>query len=215
MTTIKTLRDFEKQVRAIERRDRQRHASRLPEGWRPFLCEGSPLKCTVFLAGINPGRNTGFWSYWLPSKGCDKSRWLADYRKNGKRGRTREYIEILWYKLQPYSCLETNLYPIWTNRAADLDRGSKSTEAFDFLLKTIKPRMLFLFGRPVRQHVERLAEETISLDSFQQIRLHGQKTSVYAMHHLCYQLKETRCHEIGAKLRKEAKRLGLLSKRDG
>jgi hypothetical protein len=159
-----------------------------------------------------PGAKIGFTEQQLHYRRC-----LADRLKerNGKQGRTRKYIDVLWNKLQPASCLETNLYSAWAKRAADLHRDFKSTTAFDLLLETIKPRMLFLFGRPVRQHVERLAERAISLDSFQQIRLHGQKTSVYAMHHLCYQLKETRCHEIGAKLRKEATRLGLLPRRNG
>ena len=48
---------------------------------RPFVCEGSPLNCTVFLVGSNPATDLGkpFWSHWNVGKGFNKAQWFKDY----------------------------------------------------------------------------------------------------------------------------------------
>ena len=43
---------------------------------RPFLCDGSPLKCRIFIVGTNSAREVEkpFWSYWSDSYGFKKAR---------------------------------------------------------------------------------------------------------------------------------------------
>src|SRR5271166_3410947 len=46
---------------------------------RPFVCEGSPLACDVFIVGVNPATNVPFWPFWQPSYGFNKKTWWAAY----------------------------------------------------------------------------------------------------------------------------------------
>ena len=148
-----------------------------PEESRPFLCEGSPLDCTMFLVGLNPRMQTPFWSYWNVSYGCHKTLWLEAYlRREGKLGRTRDYIEILFHALAPVRCLETNLFPAWSNRLADLSAERRTTRVFDFLLQAIKPRLLFVHGRDAVSHVEKLAQRSLPLNQLNRIPLAGCET---------------------------------------
>lgn len=47
-----------------------------PTDLRPFVCDGSPLACKVFVVGLNPASEMdgNFWDYWDSSRGSDKAR---------------------------------------------------------------------------------------------------------------------------------------------
>ena len=62
------LQEFDKRLREMT-----------PKDARPFLCEGSPLDCEVFLVGLNPRTTTPFWLYWDVSYGCKKQEWRKAY----------------------------------------------------------------------------------------------------------------------------------------
>ena len=70
---------------------------------RPFLCEGSPIGCDIFLVGINPGTDTPFWDYLDTHYGCHKQDWIQDYlrRHGGKLLPTRARIERLFCATAP------------------------------------------------------------------------------------------------------------------
>ena len=103
METLQELERFDEKLRVL--------TSAAPDA-RPFLCEGLPFDCKVFLVGINPGKSSGFWQRWNPATGCDKRGWLSDYLAVHKRySPTRKRIERLFAALAPIRCLETNIYP--------------------------------------------------------------------------------------------------------
>ncbi len=51
-----------------------------PTTLRPFVCEGDPLACKVFLVGFNPATEMekDFWHYWT-DRGFERQRWVSDY----------------------------------------------------------------------------------------------------------------------------------------
>lgn len=51
-----------------------------PSSLRPFVCEGSPLKCRIFIVGHNPATpsDRDLWSDWGPH-GFDKAKWMRAY----------------------------------------------------------------------------------------------------------------------------------------
>ena len=44
---------------------------------RPFVCEGYPMECDVFIVGINPATamQSDFWSFWDNDQ-FDKRKWF-------------------------------------------------------------------------------------------------------------------------------------------
>lgn len=52
-----------------------------PTSLRPFVCDGSPLDCEIFIVGANAATAMGdFWDFWLPGVGMDKAAWFAAYK---------------------------------------------------------------------------------------------------------------------------------------
>jgi hypothetical protein len=65
---------------------------------RPFLCHGSPLRCKIFIVGINPARHVGksFFSFWDPSYGLRKEKFIKELEQlPGGVRKTRKFIEIV------------------------------------------------------------------------------------------------------------------------
>ncbi len=140
-----------------------------PTDLRPFVCNGSPLACEVFIVGLNPASpmKTNFWEFWDSATGFDKERWLDVYvaeraarpLKPGKTRRnvvsnSRRVIEWMISSLGPIRCLETNIYSAASEEIRDLDRERRITAPFDFLLERIKPRVLVVHGDAIK-HVRR------------------------------------------------------------
>ena len=52
-------------------------------GLRPFVCDGSPLSCNVFLVGSNPATPMyrSFWEFWSDDFGFDKASFMQAYRE--------------------------------------------------------------------------------------------------------------------------------------
>ncbi len=142
-TTAVNLAEFDRELRALVSQDA-----------RPFLCEGNPFDCRVFLVGLNPKTHTDFWQFWDTTNGCSKSKWLDAYMaKEKKLSRTRKYIELLLTTLAPVKRLETNLFDAWSHRLADLPKENRRTKVFDFLLGQIEPDVIFVHGCPVVDHL--------------------------------------------------------------
>lgn len=165
---------------------------------RPFLCESLPLECPIFLVGINPSKTAPFWPRWSRTKGCNKQGWLVDYLEiNGSLSPTRHRIEILVKTISPTQCLETNIYTAVSPDEGSLTREQCSTEVFDFLLKTVRPRIVFAHGKSVVNHLNDLNELTGSeipfhklneadcpLDLFTKVKFDGFTFDVVAGPHL-------------------------------
>ena len=126
-----------------------------PTDLRPFVCEGSPLECEVFLVGINPASemSNDFWDFWSDSYGFDKRTWFEKYKlermnrplRPGKKRRnavsnTRRVIEWILEEAKPIKCLETNIYAKAAAQAPDLDRICRITASFERLYFVVETK---------------------------------------------------------------------------
>ena len=172
---------------------------------RPFLCEGLPFGCEVFLVGINPGTDTAFWKHWNTESGCNKRGWLADYLvKHGVYGPTRKRIEILFSDLKPVRCLETNIFPYPSKRESSLAPTHRDTRVFDFLLEAARPRVVFVHGKSAIEHLAKLTgsqltplvKSELPRGQFLSVECRGVTFDVIAGDHLVYQWSDAQVHAL-------------------
>ena len=150
-----------------------------PTDLRPFVCDGSPLVCKVFVVGLNPASEMdgNFWDYWDSSRGFDKARWFEAYKKSrrerplksGKKRRnevsnTRRVIEWIVVGLMPNKVLETNIYAKASEKYADLAERHRLTAPFDFLVERIKPAVIVAHGNDAISHLARLNTDAVKIE---------------------------------------------------
>lgn len=131
-----------------------------PSDLRPFVCEGSPLDCNVFIVGYNPATsmNSGFWDFWRTDYGFQKSAWLEAYRAerlhNGKRAlsNTRRVMNWICESAPSARVLETNLLWKPSRRKRDLAKQDRNLGDFGFLLDLLKPQVVVLHGSDANRH---------------------------------------------------------------
>ena len=82
-------------------------------------------------------------------------------------------------------CLETNVFSIATASLADLSFQARSTVVFDFLLRSIKPRLIIAHGRDAINHLD-----SDALDA-----------EVMSVSHMSRGWSEVRARELGELLR--------------
>lgn len=146
---------------------------------RPFVCDGSPLGCAVFIVGFNPATETTarFWDFWQAGKGFNKDAWFKYYLeerqrrplKPGRRRRSavspsRRVIEWIVEEARPISILETNLHAIATEKQADLAKRDRQTDIFDFLMAAIGPTLIVAHGKKATDYVKRKGVGVTLLD---------------------------------------------------
>jgi len=169
---------------------------------RPFLCDGSPFGCEVFLVGINPGTDIPLWPYWSHEGGCDKAAWLQAYlERHGRFRPTRARIERICTAMGPVRALETNVFHARSRREAGLAKNERTTEVFDFLLDELKPRVLFVHGRSGIEHLQRRTGALLAPGTSTRVRYQGIIFDVIARHHLSYQCSYAEADQIGCALR--------------
>lgn len=165
---------------------------------RPFICEGSPLNCKIFLIGINPAAKMGrsFWSFWSDITGMDRADWLNDYleqrKKEGKKqrlGATRRNINRLFDRIKPQiQCLETNTYTTVTDNVEQLKKNkqARNTSIFEFLLKTIQPSVIYIHGNEAIKSLEKTMSKGIVIekDKIIESTFYGTRVQIYATNHL-------------------------------
>lgn len=149
---------------------------------RPFVCEGSPLECEVFIVGSNPATemSTDPWKFWSDDYGFYKSRWFVEYtkthqenqRKAGKKritkmSPTRRNINWVVEKVSvegtcSVNCLETNIYAKPYKRERDLrkflkrlspEEKERLTAPFDYLLNQMKPQVVVAHGKMAKEYL--------------------------------------------------------------
>ena len=125
------------------------------EQLRPFVCDGSPLDCSVFIVGSNRAARLAseFWTYWDDSRGVDKARFLSEYgdyrRSRGKPeiAHSRNALEVLVKSCAPLHCLETNVFGVATDtRDEMLAAPTQGISILPYLVETIKPRWIVAHG---------------------------------------------------------------------
>ncbi|WP_287359350.1 hypothetical protein [Mesorhizobium sp.] len=160
---MKNLNDFEQGLEARVGRSTD---------MRPFVCNGSPLKCRVFIVGFNPATTmtASFWDFWQSGYGFDKKAWFDEYKKDraarplkpGKTRRnsvsnTRRVIDWITEAASPYDCLETNIYSLPSDDKNGLRQAGRDTTSFTFLLECIKPSVIVAHGEDAIREMLSLA----------------------------------------------------------
>ena len=181
----------------------QKIEKHLPGGtsWH-FLCDGSPLTCRIFLVGINPAREIeeSFWDFWDDSRGFRRVEFIRKLKElPGGLTRTRKYIEIVAAAARPREILETNIYPYAKPRAGDLTAEQKRTDAFDYLLHTIKPRVILAHGDEAKQFF-RKHSITLVENEMNSINFDGLRIKLLPRKHLSYQTSYKEALKIGQAL---------------
>ncbi|MCG8444170.1 MAG: hypothetical protein MI753_00420 [Hyphomicrobiales bacterium] len=174
---------------------------------RPFLCHGSPLKCRIFIVGTNSRVEVKkpFWSFWSDSRGFEKLEFVRELEQLHRGLKvTRKNIERVACAAGPTITLDTNVYLPSTRTKRELQREDKKTDVIEYLLKTIRPKVVLAHGGEAkkffRRHCRDFVDDSvtprhITWDAWQwQFRL-------LCSHHLSFQGKEVRHAE-------EAERIG-------
>jgi len=141
-----------------------------PTDLRPFVCEGSPLNCEIFLVGFNPATtmNADFWEFWRPGYGYDKAAWFQQYvdermAKPLKPGKTRRLpispsrrnMECFVEGAAGARVLETNIYAAASDDMKSLDLASREIAPFRFLLDAIRPKVIVVHGKLAGEAIRR------------------------------------------------------------
>jgi hypothetical protein len=139
-----------------------------PTDLRPFVCDGSPLDCTIFLVGINPATSLemDFWDFWESNRGYDKKRWsqellakkAAKLLAAGKKFRpafsnTRQRIEAFVEAAGGAPVLETNIYAMASRNLKSLAKSDRNTAPFKFLVETIRPKIIVVHGKDAERAI--------------------------------------------------------------
>ena len=185
---------------------------------RPLICEGNPLECEVFIVGINAATEMSkdFWSFWSKKNGFNKYEWFQSYilerkmkplkpnkTKRNKLSPTRQRIEWITESIKPIKVLETNLFVKPTTKANELTSKDKDSSVFEYLLETIKPKIIFIHGNEVIQHFEKLYNIKITKNEIINFNILGTKTKVLAMKHLAIGWSKQKSLELGELLNSE------------
>jgi hypothetical protein len=202
MVTSLTNLDIEREIR--------NYIGSYRAGSRPFLCEGSPIGCEVFLIGLNPAVAADWWSCWNHETGFDRKKWIRNFEKELSNGRnipgakTRLRIELLRNQILPYRVLDMNLYHIRSDNLSKLKKSDKKKDFCDCLIKKISPKLIFLHGKQVVEHFAELAkvgkEDLKSMD-FTDVEIDGKPATIFAgFGHLCMYWTEIQIVETGKRL---------------
>ncbi len=126
-----------------------------PSKQRPFVCQGEPFSCSVWLVGYNAATTGGdWWRFWSADGGFDLVSWRRDYdAERMSRGKgpsaTRRRIDRI--KASVPDVLETNIFATPSTEMANMPKSN--TDAFDYLLSTCKPKVIVAHGVPAAKHL--------------------------------------------------------------
>jgi hypothetical protein len=126
-----------------------------PTDLRPFVCEGSPLDCPVFIVGYNPATTLDgdWWRFWMPGHGYRKTMWWDAYRAHRTQpSKTRSRIEAIVASLPGVRVLEANIDARPSARKSAYPRPV--TAPFDYLLGQCRPRVIIAHGVDAVAHLQ-------------------------------------------------------------
>jgi hypothetical protein len=97
--------------------------------------------------------------------------------------------------------LETNVFHLPSNREADLPKPQSTTVVFDFLLRALKPKIIFVYGRSAIEHLEMLIHTSLERGKFTRACYLGLEVDVVSGHHLSFQWSYESVDNLGRQLR--------------
>jgi hypothetical protein len=156
---------------------------------RPFVCDGNPLECQIFIVGYNAATEMKkeFSHFWDDELGFKKKNWEKEYEQEreslGKPGisPTRERINRITEAENTF--LETNIYFTPSSKEKDLKAKDK-VSIFRFLLEEIKPRVVLLHGRRAVKFFNKLEFESLKINEEKKVILFGIETVIVTRPHL-------------------------------
>lgn len=158
---------------------RERLENLMPDEYmRPFACKGNPYKCRIFIVGTNPSpkMETPFLAnYWSDSKEFFYDEFYASYDAQNPKGRTRFRLEQFVCGAGPIPCLETNIY---ATPGETLAEDEKNTAIFEFLLREIKPDVIYLYRAPASQYFQNRFDCEVYNDRFTTTNVFGHETHI-------------------------------------
>ncbi|MCZ4269526.1 hypothetical protein O4H48_16620 [Rhodobacteraceae bacterium G21628-S1] len=126
-----------------------------PSEQRPFVCRGKPASCSVWIVGYNAATTGGnWWRYWSTDHGFDLDAWRKDYddeRERRGKGTSATRLRIDRIAEQIPGVLETNIFATPSTSMSNMPKSS--TEAFDYLLTTLNPKVIIAHGVPAAKHL--------------------------------------------------------------
>ncbi|NDW02776.1 hypothetical protein [Salipiger sp. PrR002] len=126
-----------------------------PSTQRPFVCDGFPSDCSVWVVGHNAATTGGnWWQYWSSDSGFDLASWRNDYdaeREERGKGPSATRRRIDRFRASIPNILETNIYATPSKRMASMP--DSDTKAFDLMLATLTPRVIIAHGVPAAEHL--------------------------------------------------------------
>ncbi len=183
---------------------------------RPFVCDGNPLECRVFLVGANPATeiSKSFWYFWNENAGFNKKQWLEQYiadRANTplKPGRTRRQAisptrrGLNWISegASPIKCLETNVFSKPTESLAELEKGDRSTGIFQFLIREISPILVVAHGKDAREYLEAESGGTFLEGILSSSKVFSHDTKILCVSHLSRGWSKIKTRELGNRIK--------------
>ena len=127
-----------------------------PSTQRPFVCNGSPSASNTWIVGYNAATTGGdWWRFWSSGAGFNFTAWRKEYdAERAARGKsssaTRLRIDRITAAIP--DILETNIYATPSTEMANMPVST--TDAFDLLLETFKPRVIVAHGVPAAKHLQ-------------------------------------------------------------
>lgn len=126
-----------------------------PSSQRPFVCNGQPASCRVWVVGYNAATTGGdWWNYWAAETGFDYTAWRQSYdAERAARGKgpsaTRLRIDRLAVAVP--ALLETNIYAEPSTNMANMPIAT--TKAFDLLISKFQPEIIVAHGVPAAKYL--------------------------------------------------------------
>jgi hypothetical protein len=192
---------------------------------RPFVCNGNPYDCSIFLVGFNPASNVEFWKFWKDECGFDKAGWSEAYRaqrlaaSRSEISPSRKRIEELIIAAKSPKILETNLYAKPSRKERDLRGTDQNSSAFCYMLAEIQPRILLLHGSRTWKHFSKIYTlDRCPTHEFTDIAIDGRILTVASVPHFAARPHTTtkehpwsadRVIELGQRLAAEVIRAGI------
>ena len=88
-----------------------------------------------------------------------------------------------------------------TPTADELTNIDRESSVFEFLLKSIKPKIIFIHGNEVIEYFQKLYRIKIEKDKIGNFEILGTKTNLLAMNHLSRGWSKQKSIELGEKLK--------------
>jgi hypothetical protein len=171
---------------------------------RPFVCDGSPLRCTVFVVGFNPATelDKSFWCFWDDEQGFNRADFMAEYLKKRKLKGVRPRIDKIVGKLPQSTCLETNICSQPTKHAADLPNSGRTTAVFEYLLYTIRPEVIYVHSDEPIKYFQRFMDDSAVLKQEEplEVFIRGKETMLYGTYGPLFRVSYRHAEEIGREL---------------